>query len=289
MAIPTVAPSPSKSQFKDALKDFRSFLMADRGMMPTTAKVYSRIIGKLLRKAGSLEPDIRYLREYVADARNSSASQSHVANICRAIEAYTTMLGSVVPFARGRKYKTSTVESLTEGEVAVILNACKNTRERAVISLLAYSGIRNDELCRLKVCDVGLSDQRLRIRNGKGGEGRSVKVSPRCVADVQEYLNKHPRMESDLLFVSEKRKFPFEGATVRRIVKRVVLRTGIKKKVYPHIFRHSLAVNMLSRGANIFAIKDILGHSEIHTTLLYLRSVDPRTASQYEMFCPSYS
>ena len=80
-----------------------------------------------------------------------------------------------------------------------------------------------------------------------------------------------------------------EGASVRRLVRRVVARTMIQKRVHPHLFRHSLACNMLTRGASLFAIRDQLGHSDIETTMIYLRSVDSRAAANYEMFCPSYS
>ena len=82
---------------------------------------------------------------------------------------------------------------------------------------------------------------------------------------------------------------PFEGATVRRMVRRVAARTMIRKAVHPHLFRHSIAMNMLRRGAHLMAIRHQLGHEYIETTMLYLRDDCGRSDAQYEMYCPSYS
>lgn len=295
MAIPAVAlrpvtsQSPSSSEIQQTLEEFRVFMLADRGVRPTTAGTYLRILRRILKDCGTALPEPHQLRLHVATLRERGYSQSHIANVCRVVEAYTESTGRKLTLARGRKTKSSSVESLTEGEVAVILSACRTVRERAILSILAYSGMRNDELCRLRTADVGLADQVIRITHGKGGHGRAVRVSGRCIADVQAYLAEWPRREEELLFVSEKQGRPLEGATVRRVVRRVVARTAILKRVHPHIFRHSLAVNMLARGASIFAIKDILGHADLSTTLIYLRSADSRQAAQYEMYCPSYS
>ena len=295
MAVSAVALRPVQSQpptpdeIRQTLDEFRLYMLADRGVRPTTADTYVRILRRILKVCGSARPDPHRLRVHVASLRDRGYSHSHITNVCRVVEAYTESTGRKLPLARGRRTKAAMVESLTEGEVAVILSACRNVRERAVLSILAYSGMRNDELCRLRAADVDLAAQMIRIRSGKGGNGRAVRVSARCIMDVQDYLAEYPRREDDPLFVSEIQRRPLEGATVRRIVRRVARRTAIRKPVHPHLFRHSLAVNMLARGASIFAIKDILGHAHISTTLIYLRSADSRMVAQYEMYCPSYS
>lgn len=291
MAIHPVAALPDVCQraFPQAIKNFRSYLLADKGLSPNTAIVYSRMLAKLLEDIGTETPTLQQYREHLADLRARKYSHTHITNTCRVIEAYTSMQGEMIPFARGRRYSTSVVESLSEGEVAIILNACQGTREKAVVSILAYSGMRNEELCQLRVADIRMGEHMIVIKNGKGNEGRAVRVSAKCIGDIRDYLSDYPRQDDELLFVSLKRQLPFEGSTIRRMVRRIVARTRIAKKVSPHIFRHSLAVNMLSRGANIFAIKEILGHSRVGTTLLYLRSVDPKATTQYELFCPSYS
>ena len=292
MATPAVASNSPESQslYQETLKDFRTYLLADKGLRPNTADTYTRILKYIFACCGTCNPTNRQLKEHIASLRESrEASHSHITNKCRVVENFTAMRGDPIVLARGKKGKDTTVQSLTEGEVAIILGACKNVRERAVLSILAYSGLRNEEVCHLKVSDVDLAGQTIRIRNGKAGDGRTMMVSSRCIADIQDYLMEYYRKEDDLLFVSEKQGNPMEGATIRRIVRRVVARTNLQKRIYPHIFRHSLATNMIARGANVFAIKDILGHSDLRTTMIYLRSVDSKMAAQYEMYCPSYS
>jgi site-specific recombinase XerD len=294
MAVQSLSPhapqsQPPEIQIEAALKRFRLYLLADRGVRPGTAELYRRMLVKIMRDLGTADPDPDQLREYVAVRRDGRYSQPYLANICRVIEAWTECTGKPLRLGRGRRTKPPAVQALTEGEVAVILAACRTVRERAVLSILAYSGMRNDELCRLRAADVLADSQQIRIRSGKGGVGRTVRVSGRCIQDIHDYLAEWSRHDNDLLFVSEKQGRPFEGATVRRIVRRVVTRTMIRKRVHPHIFRHSLAVNMLARGASLFAIRDQLGHADIATTMIYLRAADSRAAAQYELFCPSYS
>ena len=295
MAVPVVAiPQPARQDVSaedlaKTLKRYRTYLLADRGVRPATADVYMRMLRKILVDLGTTAPDIDDLRERVASMREGGYSHTYVVNTCRVIECYAASVGRQIRLGRGRRRPAAPVQALSEGEVAVILAACRDVRERAVISILAYSGMRNDELGRLRVQDVLVDTQQIRIRSGKGGRGRTVRVSGRCIADVQAYLAEFMRRDDALLFTSLRQGRSMEGASVRRLVRRVVARTMIQKRVHPHLFRHSLACNMLTRGASLFAIRDQLGHSDIETTMIYLRSVDSRAAANYEMFCPSYS
>ncbi|MBI9085377.1 MAG: tyrosine-type recombinase/integrase [Desulfobacterales bacterium] len=282
-------PSISTKHLTKALKRFRLHLLADVGLKPSTTDNYRRMLSKLLRDLGSAAPGHDALREYVAAMREAGYSHSYVSNVCLVIEAYTAHQGRCLCLGRGKKPLPAPKEPLSEGEVAVIMAACRDPRERAVISLLAYSGMRNEELCRLRPADILMDTRQVRIRQGKGGSGRLARISGKCCTDAAVYLSEHPRGAQDWLFTSLRRGRQFEGATVRRLVRRVVARTMIQKPVHPHLFRHSLACNMLSRGANLFAIRDQLGHADIQTTMIYLRSANSRAAAQYEMYCPSYS
>ena len=98
--------------------------------------------------------------------------------------------------------------TLTEAEITLMIAACRSVREKTILSLLAYSGLRNKEL--------------------------------------------------------------------------------IAKRVYPHLFRHSLATNMLIRGAHILAIQEQLGHAFVETTMVYLHAAPIAMQAQYRFFAPSY-
>ncbi|MFA7506732.1 MAG: tyrosine-type recombinase/integrase [Bacilli bacterium] len=72
-------------------------------------------------------------------------------------------------------------------------------------------------------------------------------------------------------------------------MKKITNRTNITKHIHPHLFRHSLAMNMLNRGAHLLTIKSQLGHEYIGSTLVYLRGENKRSSAEYNLYCPSYS
>jgi site-specific recombinase XerD len=81
----------------------------------------------------------------------------------------------------------------------------------------------------------------------------------------------------------------YDGGTLRKLVRTLGERAAIKKRVYPQLLRHTLAVNMLMRGAGIYTIKEQLRHVFVDTTLIYLNSVHYNTRSEYDKYVPSYN
>jgi site-specific recombinase XerD len=75
---------------------------------------------------------------------------------------------------------------------------------------------------------------------------------------------------------------------VRKLVHKAAARAGLTKRVWPHLLRHSLATNMLHRGAHLLAIKEQLGHAFDETTMIYVHSSPEHAQLQYRMYAPSY-
>ncbi|MCM2348380.1 MAG: tyrosine-type recombinase/integrase [Bacteriovoracaceae bacterium] len=75
---------------------------------------------------------------------------------------------------------------------------------------------------------------------------------------------------------------------MRKIIKTMSLKANIQKRVYPHLFRHSLASNLLKPGAGIILIKEQLGHAFIDSTMIYVQSLNLRTKTKYDYFKPAY-
>jgi len=113
-------------------------------------------------------------------------------------------------------------------------------------------------------------------------------VSSECTNVLIEYLKKYPREEDEYLFTTLKKGKQLASADLRKHVKILGKKAGIEKNIYPHKFRHSLASNLLQRGANIILIKNQLGHAFIETTMLYIRSLSYRKKSQYDYYKPAY-
>ena len=156
---------------------------------------------------------------------------------------------------------------------AIDLSASEGQRNRAIIETMYSCGLRVSELCTLRLSDLYLDEEFIRVL-GKGGKQRLVPVSSRAIAEIQAYIserlavNIYPGCE-DYLFLSYRRGKPLSRITVFHIVKELVAIAGINKNVSPHTFRHSFATHLLEGGANLRAIQSMLGHESISTTEIY--------------------
>lgn len=176
---------------------------------------------------------------------------------------------------------------LTEREVDLLLDAFKSSegelemRNKLMIELLYSSGLRASELTSLKVADCDFEGGVLRV-TGKGSKVRVVpcgrpafKLMRRYLESVRPVLaEKNPRAPW-LLLSKNGRKLNREW--VWSVVQEAALRSGISRGVHPHTLRHSFATHLLSHGADLRCIQEMLGHSDIATTEVYTH-VDPNGA-----------
>jgi site-specific recombinase XerD len=128
------------------------------------------------------------------------------------------------------------------------------------------------------------------VLKGKGSKGRTAHMAGECSRVLMRYLSEYPRPESDYMFTTLRKGLQLQPFVVRRVVKTVAARISKEdgKKVHPHLFRHSLASNMLSRGAGLLTIKEQLGHADIHTTMGYITAREEHIRSEYHRFVPSH-
>jgi integrase/recombinase XerD len=156
---------------------------------------------------------------------------------------------------------------------AIDLSVAEGQRNRAIIETMYSCGLRVSELCALRLSDLYLDDEFVRVL-GKGDKQRLVPISSRAVAEIQAYMRERVSVNicpgyEDFLFLSYRRGKPLSRITVFHIVKELVAAAGINKNVSPHTFRHSFATHLLEGGANLRAIQSMLGHESISTTEIY--------------------
>jgi integrase/recombinase XerD len=267
---------------------FAGWLLVNKGLKRSTIGLYCKMIIKVLSNIETVVPSSRQLQDHIIRMHMDRYSSNYIRNVIMAMELYMEHLGCPVKFGRPKKDDRVVKDTLSEAEISIIISACKNVRERAVICLLAYSGARNQEICNVKLSDIDFGNNFIRILDGKGGKSRIVNISGECVKILLEYLARYPRGGSDYLFTTIRKNEQYTTWSLRRMIKGITSRTPIRKKVYPHLFRHSLACNMLFRGANLLTIKEQLGHSFIETTMIYVKSRADRVSAEYRMFTPSY-
>lgn len=168
-------------------------------------------------------------------------------------------------------------EVLTIEEIDRMLECIdKSTREgqrnAAIIETLYGCGLRVSELCNLKLSDLYLKEEFIKV-NGKGNKQRLVPISPRAIHELKLYFNWRnegliKKDFEDYVFISRFGK-NISRIMVFHIIKELAEAAGIKKIISPHTLRHSFATHLLEGGANLRAIQAMLGHESIGTTEIY--------------------
>ncbi len=155
---------------------------------------------------------------------------------------------------------------LSQKEIQMMLALALETSERdyLVLSLLYYCGLRVSELCRLTTDDISFSPAFVKVRMGKGKKDRIVPLNQFIKDRLESFILKYQLKQGDYLFNG------IHPSTVFRIVKRYAKRCNINKAIHPHTLRHSFATHLLQRGVNIRVVQDLLGHSNLVTTSVYL-------------------
>ena len=268
-------------------KAFEQFLLVRKGLQVITAKGYVGSAIRFTRMVG-MNPTHIAVEDFVYTLYTSEYSYSHKINTVLAIEKYMEFIGNPISLGRQKKPRPIIKDTLTESEVTKLIFSCKNIREKAVITLLAYSGIRNLELCNLRVKDFDPGRSTIHIIKGKGLKDGISSISAECTRILLEYLKAYPREASDFLFTTLRENNQYHTSDTRKLVHIVATRAKLNKRVYPHLLRHSLAANMLLRGANIISLQRQLRHSLVETTLHYLNSIVFGERNEYEKFAPSY-
>jgi len=268
--------------------EFRKFLLVKKGISDVTIKGYIGSIKPAFRRIGNTRPTHEQIIDYIAWMYDEKYSYSHIVNSSLAIEWWTKFHGYPIKLGRPKKPRTIVKDVLSEAETTRMIASAKNIREKAIITTLAYSGIRNKELCGLRVCDINLGDNMVRVLSGKNKRDRLIHISGDCSRVILEYLNQYQRTPEDYLFTTLVRNEKYTGYALRRLTHLLSERADIRKRVYPHLFRHSLAVNLLRRGCNLVLIQRQLGHAYISSTEIYIASFPQQVQSQYHLFIPSY-
>jgi len=149
-----------------------------------------------------------------------------------------------------------------------------NLRNKALFMTMYGAGLRLGEAANLKVSDIDSDKGRIFIRKGKGGRDRYALLSKKALEALRAYwVDTQPK---EWLFVTKKGTKMTEKS-IQDAWRSIVRRSGIPKRINVHLLRHCFAVHMLDEGNDIFAIKNLLGHVSINSTMWYLQMNDSKT------------
>jgi site-specific recombinase XerD len=159
----------------------------------------------------------------------------------------------------------------------------KNTvRDRLILTLLYYTGIRRSELLKLNWDDLNLSKSTLVIRSGKGNKDRLIPIHPTLSDLLDKYLEERLPLIDNALIIGEKGRRMCKCCFVD-ILNRYLEISGLKKKGYSaHSFRHSFASHLIESGVDLFKVQSLLGHASLETTKVYINFNSTQMAKAVE-------
>ena len=280
-----------KNYVENEIEKFRMYLEGEKKSENTISE-YVHFVKQMLEFTGKrceeiTQGDLRKYKIYISTKKKYSKNSIYLA--IKAITSYFKYKGreEIVKEIKPPKRPKQMPKYLTEEEVRRLLDAAKeNHRDYAILSLLAYSGLRVSELCNLRVEDVDLSERVVYVHSGKGDKDRIVVISEKAAEAIEAYLMDRED-ELEFLFSSQKSE-KITRVQVFRLVKKYAKMAGIKKNVTPHVLRHTLATTMLRRGVDIRYIQQFLGHSSVATTQIYTHVDDESMKRVYDEVMQEY-
>jgi integrase/recombinase XerD len=297
------APEP----FADDIESFLGFLALERGLSANTTAAYRRDLdqaAKFLAAAGAAnwravtgEQAASWIHS-LARPRYSAASLARKLSALRMLARFLMREkirdDDFTALLAGPKLTRKMPSTLSEEEISRLLNApvggdARALRDRALLELFYSSGLRVSELAALRLQQIDLEHGFIRVF-GKGAKERVVPVGGKACSALATYLAAgrpglvNPKTGSE--FFLNHRGAALSRVALWMIVKKHAQRAGITKNVKPHGLRHSFATHLLTGGADLRAIQEMLGHASIATTQIYTAVEPQRLLSHHAKFHP---
>ncbi|MEQ8239793.1 MAG: tyrosine-type recombinase/integrase [Cyclobacteriaceae bacterium] len=237
-----------------------------------TAKSYIAHFEKFVNHYKSMpliEISENEIRDYISSLVKNGLSDSYINQAINSIKFYY----EVVLEMPNRFYsverpikKEKLPEVLGKKSVLEMIDKTRNLKHRCIIKLLYSAGLRRAELINLKIEDIDSARMLIKVKEGKGKKDRLTLLANNLLIDLRKYYKAyHPKV------------YLFEGAgaekysatSIAKIISRAAQAANIKKRVTPHMLRHSFATHLLEDGVDLRYIQALLGHNSSRTTEIY--------------------
>jgi len=299
--------SRAPAAFANDIEAFLGFIGLERGLAKNTVAAYTRDLdqaAKYLSRHGAADWRAVTAAQAGAWVHSLSSARYSVASLSRKLTALRMLARYLVrekirdddftELLSGPKLVRKIPGTLSADEVARLLAAPTGAdpralRDRALLELFYSSGLRVSELAALVLQQVDLENGFIRVF-GKGSKERVVPVGGRARDALATYLASgrphlvKPKTGSQLFL--NNRGLALSRVMLWMLVKKYAQRAGLAKNVKPHGLRHSFATHLLTGGADLRAIQEMLGHASISTTQIYTAVEPSRLLAQHAKFHP---
>ena len=270
-----------------AIKNYYIYLSIERSLSKNTLDAYIRDI-KNLAKFSKKKPlkikrdDIINYINFLNISKKSSRTQARIISSIKTFYNYLIFDEKITQNPSSEIYSPKLEKKLpivlsTEEIDRIIscfdLSKENGERNRTIIECLYSCGLRVTELVNLKISEINFIDGYIKII-GKGNKQRITPINKKLSTYLKNYIDnirsklKIDKSNSDYLFLNRRGK-KISRVLVFNIVKTACQKVGIKKNISPHTFRHSFATHLVEGGADLRAVQEMLGHSNITTTEIY--------------------
>lgn len=278
----------------DAKNDFFTYLLGRKNRANGTIATYNKILTRFIDYIGNkpvtnltVQDIDNYADTLFAEGLAAKTRRNRLAAIRSFvrflyIKDYCSIKPEQVELPTIKKIEAN---FLTTEEAQRLVSAITNVRDRAIVLTLLATWARVSELLRIDIQDV--YRRSIIIREGKGGEPRTVFINHETERAVELYIRTIRGSEPGVLFQNY-RGAHLSPEYIRKMIKRYAVIAGITKNVSCHTLRHTGATGYILNGGSLETANQILGHKSIYTTMIYLHFLNERLHADYDAVIPSY-
>ncbi len=287
-------------EINEAISKYFTYLIAEKGLTKNTIDSYQEDLKFFFENFDDINDtsslDESLLEEWAIYEGEKGLSPSSIARRLSSVKSFFLFLTkeginkisiNKTPFPKKKKTLPTvlTKEELSSLFNSIDVNKKGGERDLAMILFMYSTGVRVSELLSLKLADVSFSKRIVLVRNGKGSKQRSIPINELSLTALNNYI-KGGRKEnigrkSPFLFLNKFGK-PISRNYFFLLIKKYAKEANINKNVHPHTLRHSFATSLLENGANLIAVKEMLGHSHLETTQIYTNISSKKIKKDYE-------
>ncbi|MDQ2824606.1 MAG: site-specific tyrosine recombinase XerD [Verrucomicrobiota bacterium] len=292
---------------EQAIESFIRFLAVERGLSENYQLSTQRSLSEFAQWCVRHKIDnvrkvtLAVISEYLADRKRSGLAASSIKLIVVALKIFFRFLAAkgvidqdptkALSLPRIERYLPETLNELQVEQLieSIDTKVPFGLRDRAMVELLYASGLRISELANARLENFAAEEGILRV-TGKGNKMRLVPVGGKACDALASYLSAErpklvKRRSGSEIFLSE-RGTKLTTTRIWQIVKKIARLSGLEANIYPHLLRHSFATHLLSNGADLRIIQEMLGHADISTTQVYTHVDQQRLKAVHRQFHP---
>jgi len=192
-----------------------------------------------------------------------------VAQACSFFYKNILRVDYVVPSAFYPRREGKLPNVLSVDQVAHLLKSTTNLKHRCILAMFYGTGLRLEEMCHLKMCNLDSKNRQVKVERGKGNKDRITLLPHSLLDELRDYYRRE--RPGTYLFEGRKKGRPMSNGAMQVAVKNAMVNAGFPKgRFTAHSLRHSFATHLLDSGTDLHTIKTLLGHSRIETTMVYL-------------------